>query len=220
MAADLIIYGSGQMAEFAYARLQRDSRYRIIGFTVDRSHLRADMFCGLPIVAFEEIERHFPVRSVCMFIAVGPVQCNRVRADRFAQAKSLGYRLISYVSPQAIVDPDVAVGENCSIGESAIVQAFSRVGDDVRIGSASVIGHHCVLEDHCFVGVGSILAGSVRVGRRAFIGVNATIRDRISIGEGCVIGAGATIVRDTVPGSVHAAPESIVLPLSSDRVRF
>ena len=208
------------MAEFAYARLRRDSRYQITGFTVDRSHLRADAFCGLPIVPFEEVTRQFPPGSVRMFVAVGPVQCNRIRAERFEQAKSLGYSFVSYVSPYAIIDPDIAVGENCSIGESAIVQAYTQIGDDVRIGSASVIGHHCVLDDHSFIGVGCVLAGSVRVGRRAFIGVNATIRDRVTIGEGCVIGAGATIVRDTAPGSVHAAPEAIALPLSSDRVRF
>jgi len=77
-----------------------------------------------------------------------------------------------------------------------------------------------VLEDRCFIGIGSVLAGSVRVGARAFIGVNATIRERVRIGEGCVIGAGAAIVRATAPGSVHAALESVVLPLSSDRVRF
>jgi len=220
MAEPLAIYGSGQMAEVAFARLRRDARYQIVGFVVDRAHLPGDSFCGLPIAPFEEVEQHFPAASVRLFISVGPVQCNRVRADRFVQAKQRGYRFVSYVSAHAIVDPDVAVGENCSIGENAIVQAFARVGDNVRVGSASIIGHHCVLEDHCFIGIGSVLAGSVRVGARAFIGVNATIRDRIRICEGCVIGAGATIVRDTAPGSVHAAPESIVLPLGSDRVRF
>ena len=220
MSEPLTIYGNGQMAEFAYARLRRDERYEIVGFTVDRSHLREPKVCSLPIVPFEEVERHFPPRSVRMFIAVGPVQGNQIRANRFTQARGLGYRFVSYVSARAIVDPDIFVGENCSIGECAIVQPFARIGDDVRIGSASVIGHHCVLEDHCFIGVGSVLAGSVRIGAHAFIGVNATIRDRITIGERCIIGAGATIVRDTAPGSVHVAPESIVLPLSSDRVRL
>ncbi len=220
MAQPLTIFGNGQLAELAYARLRRDPRHDIVGFTVDRSHLREDRVCGLPIVPFDEVERHFPPQSVRMFIAVGPVQGNRIRADRFIQAQGLGYRFVSHVSARAIVDPDIVVGENCSIGECAIVQPFTQIGDDVRIGSASVIGHHCVLEDHCFLGVGCVLAGSVRIGARAFVGVNATIRDRITIGEGCIIGAGATIVRDTAPGSVHVAPESIVLPLSGDRVRL
>jgi hypothetical protein len=95
------------MAELAYARLRRDTRYEIVGFTVDRSHLREPGPFGLRVVAFEEVAREFPPGSVSMFVAVGPVQANRVRADRFTQARRLGYRFINYISPHAIVDPDV-----------------------------------------------------------------------------------------------------------------
>jgi sugar O-acyltransferase (sialic acid O-acetyltransferase NeuD family) len=220
MADPLVIFGNGQMAEFAYARFRRDSRYEVVGFAVDRTYAHETRFRDLPLVAFDEVDRHFPAHSVRMFIGVGPVQVNRIRADRFMEAKRLGYRFASYISSHAIVDPEVTVGDHCSIGENAIVGPFTRIGDNVRIGSASVIGHHCVLDDHCFIGVSGVVAGAVRVGPRAFVGVNATIRDRLSIGEGCIIGAGATIVRDTAPGSVHLAPESVAVPISADRVKL
>lgn len=220
MAEPLVIFGNGQMAEFAYVRFRRDERFEVAGFTVDRAHLREPRFCGLPIVPFEEVEQHFPPSSARLFISVGPVLANRIRAERFLQARALGYRFASYVSTHALVDPEVPVGENCSIGENAVVQALSRVGDNVRIGSGSLIGHHCVIGDHSFLGVGCVLAGSVHIGARTFIGVNATIRDRVKLGEGCVIGAGAVIVRDTAPGSVHVAPDSVVLPISGDRLKL
>jgi sugar O-acyltransferase (sialic acid O-acetyltransferase NeuD family) len=177
----------------------------------------ASMF-GLRIAPFEDVEREYPPQLFRMFIAVGPIRNNRIRADRFLQARRMGYRFVNCVSPHAIVDPDIELGENCSVGENAIVQAYARIGDNVRIGSASVVGHHSVLADHCCLAVSCILAGSVRIGARAFLGASATIRDGISIGEGCIIGAGATIVRDTAPGSVHLAPDSIELSIGSDRV--
>ncbi len=220
MAEPLVIFGNGQMAEFAFVRFRRDSRYRVVGFTVGRSHAHDTRFRDLPLVPFEEVDRHFPSDSVCMFIGVGPVQANRIRADRFQQARKLGYRFAGYISPHAFIDPEVVIGESCSIGENAIVGPFTQIGDNVRIGSASVVGHHCILEDHCFIGVGCIVAGSVRIGSRAFVGVNATIRDRVAVGEGSVIGAGTTIVRDTAPGSVLAAPEAVVVPISADRVKL
>jgi len=220
MAEPLVIFGSGQMAEFAFVRFRRDSHFEVVGFTVDRSHASDTRFCGLPLVPFDEVERHFPAPSAHIFIAVGPVQANRIRADRFLQAKQRGYRFASYVSPHAIVDPEVVIGENCSIGENAIVGPFTRIGDDVRIGSASVVGHHCTLEDHCFIGVSSVVAGSVRVGARVFVGINATVRDRVTLGEGTVVGAGATVVRDTAPGTVLAAPEAVVVPISAERVKL
>lgn len=220
MVEPLVIFGNGQMAEFAYARFRRDPRYQVVGFTVDRAVLREPSFCALPLVAFDEVDRHFPASATRMFLSVGPVQGNRIRAERFVQARQLGYRFAGFVSARAYVDPDVPIGENCSIGEHAVVQAFSRVGDNVRVGSGSLVGHHCVLDDHCFLGVGCVVAGSVHVGARAFIGVNATIRDRVRIGEGCIIGAGATIVRDTAPGTVHVAPDSVALPISADRLNL
>lgn len=220
MATPLIVFGNGQMAEFAFVRFRRDSQFEVVGFTVDRSHANDTRFCGLPLVPFDEVERHFPAPSVHMFISVGPVQANRIRAERFLQAKQRGYPFASYVSPHALVEADVVLGENCSIGDNAIVGPFTRVGDNVRIGSASVIGHHCTLEDHCFIGVSSVVAGSVRIGARVFVGINATIRDRVTLGEGSVVGAGATVVRDTAPGSVLAAPEAVVVPISAERVKL
>lgn len=220
MADPIVIFGNGRMAELASLRFGRDPRFEIVGYTVDRTHLNEPRFRGLPIVPFDEVDRHFPAQSVRMFVAVGPVQANRIRAERFLQARALGYRFASHVSPRASVDPDVRIGENCSIGENAIVGAFTSIGENVFVSAASVVGHHCVLGDHCFVAAGAVVAGTVRVGARAFIGVNATIRDRVAIGEACIIGAGATIVRDTAPGSVHVAPEAVSVPISSDRARL
>jgi len=220
MSEKLVIYGSGQMAEVAYARFRQDARYRIVGFTVDEAHRHSAEMFGLPVVPFESIEQEFPAAAVRLFIAVGPVQNNQIRAERFRLARRLGYGFASFVSPHAIVDPDVRLGENCSVGEGAVVMPYAQVGDDVRIGSASVIGHHCALEDHCYLAVNCILAGSVRIGARAFLGASVTIRDGVSIGEGCVIGAGATIVRDTAPNTVHVAPDSIQLSVTGDRIRL
>lgn len=206
------------MAELAYVRFRRDASFRVVGFTVDRSHLADGRLCNLPVLPFDEVASHFPPVSTRMFIAVGPVQANRIRQQRYFQARELGYQFANHVSARAVLDDETSIGENCSIGENAVVAAFSRIGSNVVISSSCVIGHHCVVEDHCFLGVGCVLAGSVRVGARVFVGVNATIRDRVSLGEGCVIGTGATIVRDTAPGSVHVAPEAVVLPVGAERV--
>jgi sugar O-acyltransferase (sialic acid O-acetyltransferase NeuD family) len=220
MTENLVIFGNGQMAEVAFARFRRDPRFEIVGFTVDRSFVRAPELCGLRVVPFEDVENEFPPAEVRMFIAVGPVQINAVSAERFWQARQRGYRLAAYVSPHAIVDPDVRIGEGCSIGEYVVVGPRTCIGDNVRIAAASVIGHHCVLEDHCFVAVNCSVSGSVHIGRRALVGAGAVIRDRISIGEASIVGAGATIVRDTAPESVHVAPEAVQLPISSTRIQL
>lgn len=218
--AQVVVYGNGQMAEFAWVRLGEDHRHVVAGFTVDRAHLCEPSLRGLPVVAFEEVGRHFPADAYQMFLAVGPVECNRVRAERFAQARRLGYRFVKYVSPRAMVARDVVVGDNVSIGDGAIVQSFVTLGDNVHVGAGCIIGHHSHVQDHCFLAPGCVVAGSVSVGERSFIGANATVRDRVQIGRDCVIGTGATIVRSTSPSSVHVAPEALLLPIDSHQVKF
>jgi sugar O-acyltransferase (sialic acid O-acetyltransferase NeuD family) len=219
MAEKLVIYGNGQMAEYAHARFRRDARYEIVGFTVDRVVLREPVLRGLPIIPFDEIELRFPPDTTRMFVAVGPIQNNRIRADRYLEARRRGYGFVSYISPHAIIDHDTEIGENCSIGDNAVVAPYTRIGHDVRISAGAAIGHHCVLEDHCFIGVNCSVLGSVRIGARALVGAGAVIRDQVSIGEASIVGIGATIVRDVEPGSVHVAPEAIKLSIGSERIR-
>lgn len=220
MAEQLLIYGNGQMAELAFARFQRDPRHSVVGFTVDRSLIGEARLHGLPVIPFDEIERHFPPSAARLFVAVGPVRNNRIRADRYLHAKSMGYRFASHVSARAGVDPGVQIGENCSIGDGVVVDPYVHIGENVWIGAGAVIGHHSELGDHCFIGVNCTVLGSVRIGAFALVGAGAVIRDRISIGDASVIGVGATIIRDTAPESVFMAPEAVELPIGSGRVRL
>jgi len=216
----VVIYGNGQMAELAWARLAEDDSRELVAFTVDGALVQESTFCGLPLVAFEEVARRYPPGSCGMHLAVGPVGCNRIRAERFDDARRLGYPLVSYVSPRALVARDVLPGENSWIADAAVVQSFVSLGANVHVGAGCIIGHHSVIHDHCFLAPGCVVAGSVLIGARSFLGANSTVRDRVQVGATNVVGAGATIVRNTAASSVHAAQEAIVLPIDSEQVRF
>jgi sugar O-acyltransferase (sialic acid O-acetyltransferase NeuD family) len=219
-AEEIVIYGNGQVAELAMTRFLTDSPHRVLGFTVDRTVIGEPALHGLPVVPFEEVERFFPPERVRLFVAVGPTQCNRIRADRFEQARRRGFRFVSYVSSRAIVAAEVRIGDSVSVGEGAIVHPFVRLGDNVHVGTASVISHHSVLGDHCFLAVGCLLAGNVEVGARSFLGARATVRDHVTIGESSVVGTGVTVLRSIAPSSVLVAPEPVLLPVDSGSVRL
>jgi sugar O-acyltransferase (sialic acid O-acetyltransferase NeuD family) len=220
MNEPLVIFGNGQMAELAHTRFRQDERVRIVGFTVDRAVLNEPRLRDLRVVPFDEVVAAFPPDTVRMFIAVGPVQVNRIRADRIAQAKRLGYRFVSWVSRHAVRDATVQAGVNCSIGDGVVIGPDTVLGEGVFIASGSVIGHHCVLENNCFIGANCTVNGSVRVGERALLGAGSAIRDNVNIGAACVVGTGAAIVRDTAPESVFVAPEAVQLPINSNRMRL
>ena len=219
-AQEIVIYGNGQVAELAMTRFMADSPHRVLGFTVDGAFIRQPVLHGLPVVPFDDVERHFPPDRVRLFVAVGPTHCNRIRAERFEQARRRGYRFASYVSSRAQVAGDVLIGESATIGEGVIVHPFVRIGDNVHVGTASVISHHCVLGDHSFFAVGCLLAGNVKVGARSFLGARATVRDHVTIGEASVVGTGVTVLRNVAASSVLVAAEPVLLPVDSASVRL
>ncbi|MBF0347401.1 MAG: acetyltransferase [Magnetococcales bacterium] len=199
----VVLFGNGQMAEVAHVYLKHDSPHEVVAFCVDGQFLTETHYRGLPVVPFEEITRSHPPEAFSMFIPMSAKDVNRRRAEKYFQAKSKGYHLISHVSSKAIVLPESTIGENCFIFENNVIQPFVTIGNNVILWSGNHIGHHSSIGDHCFLTSHVVVSGRTTVGAYCYIGVNATLRDGITIGEGCVIGAGALIMKDAEARKIH-----------------
>lgn len=210
MAKKLVIFGNGDTARMAHFYFTTDSPHDVAAFTVDQDYMDPETsgFLGLPIVPFEAITRHYPPDEYDMFVAVGYDQVNRVKAQKYDEAKSKGYRLATYVSSHAtcLIDPVRDIGDNCLIMEDNTIQPFVRIGSNVTLWSGNHIGHDATIKDHVFISSHVVVSGHVVVEPYCFLGVNATLRDHITIAESCVIGAGALILKDTEPGGVYTVP--------------
>lgn len=214
----LVLFGVGAVARMAHYLWTNDSPREIVACTVDREFLQVETRFGLPVVPFDEVARRYPPGDFDMFVAVGYSRMNHFRAERFHQAKELGYELPSYVSSRAITWPDLVLGENCFVMEDVLLQPFVSIGDNVILWSTCNVGHECVIGDHCFVSSQAVIAGLATVEPYCFIGVNSTIRDGITIARECVIGGGAVIMKSTEPRGVYAAPRAERLAVTSDRL--
>lgn len=215
----VVVFGTGTIARMAYAYLTHDSPHEIAAFTVDRDHLNGDQLFGLPVVPFEDVPTLYPADGFEMFVAVGYVQMNKFRELKYNQAKSMGYRLISYVSSSATFWSDYSsIGDNCFIMENNVIQPFVEIGNDVLMWSGNQVGHNSVIKDHCFVASQVVVSGNVTIGPNCFLGVNATIRDGITIARECVIGAGALVLQDTKERQVYVGPKAQLLAMPSNRI--
>ena len=217
--ADLVIFGTGDVAELAHHYFTTDSPHHIVGFTVDRAFRKSDSFLGLPLVDFEEVAERYPPASHEMFVAIGYTGMNAVRAARYETTRSLGYRLASYVSSRCTVLAQAPVGDNCLILEDNTIQPFAHIGNDVTLWSGNHIGHHSVIGDHCFVTSHVVVSGHAEVGPFCFLGVNATLRDGVRLAPGTLVGAGATILEDTEPNGVYPGTRARKSPQSSADVK-
>jgi sugar O-acyltransferase (sialic acid O-acetyltransferase NeuD family) len=206
--AQVVIFGTGKIADVLHAYILEDPNLTVAGFTCNRTFMRASEFCGLPVVPFEEVETVFAPARFSMLVAIGYHDLNRVRAERCKQAQQKGYRLISWVSPRAYMSATCKIGVNCVVLEGATLQPYSRLGDDVFVWNGAVVGHHAEIGDHCWLPSNCTVSSTVSVEPFCFLGVNAAIGHGITVGARSIIGAGAVVTRNTAPDGVYIAHDT------------
>ncbi|MEA2050837.1 MAG: acetyltransferase [Campylobacterota bacterium] len=215
----VIIFGIGDISQIAHLYLTEDKNYEVVAFTMDKEYIKEDTFFDLPVVAFEDIVEKYSPKEYKIFISIGYTKVNKLREQKFNEAKEKGYSFISYIHPKATVASNAKVGENCFIFEDNTIQPFVTIEDNCILWSGNHIGHHSIIKANCFIASHVVISGGVEVGSNTFIGVNATLRDHIKIGKSNVIGAGALLLRDTEDNKVYMKKETEVSRVPSNRLR-
>ena len=218
--ADVVLFGTGSMADVVRVYIERHSEHDVVGFTVDAAYKNADTFKGYPLVEWEDIEKHFPPNAVMLLGPLTPKHMNSLRRDRFRDGLARGYSFASFIHPSNLNYAE-KIGSNCIILERNILEPSSVVGDNVIIWSSNVIGHHVVIGDHCFLSSQNGIAGNATIGAECFIGSQTGIGPGVKIGARSVVVNGAGTDRDLAEESVligHVGLRGELHPYKSSRI--
>ena len=202
--------------------LTEDSEHEVVGFTVDRDHIKEPEYQGLPVVPFEDLTESHPPSEYSMYVAVGYANVNQTRAEKYAEAKEKGYELVTYVSSKATIweGGRNEIGDNCFIFEDNTIQPYVKIGNNVVLWSGNHIGHWAQIGDHCFISSHVVISGYTEIGPYCFLGVNSTLRDDITIGASNVIGSGAIIMKDTGDSEVYSPARTKPIEKKSHEIGF
>ncbi len=211
----IVLFGTGKIAEVLLYFFQHESDYEVVACTVDRSFIPGEQWQGLPVAAFEEVEKLYPPDQYAMFVALGYQELNALRARKCAEAKAKGYSLISYIHPQSGLPEDCEHGENCFIMNHVMIHPRVRLGNNVFVWSGAMIGHHSTIGDHCWLTSCANISGVVTVGKNCFFAVNATVAHNVVIGDENFIGANTLITKCTDDRQVFLAENTKPFRLSS-----
>jgi len=218
--SSVIIFGIQDNAELAHYYLESDSPHQVVAFCVNREYLPSEpIFRGLPIVAFEDVEIHFPPSDFVFFAPLAPNHMNRNREKIYNEIKAKKYSLISYVSSKATTFGN-EIGDNCFILEDNTIQPFTKIGNNVMLWSGNHIGHHGVIHDHVTFTSHVVMSGHCDIGPYSFFGVNSTIRNAVRIAEGSFVAMAAAITKDTEPWSVYKGNPAEKMAIPSTKVKF
>ena len=216
-----VVFGTGDIAQIAAYYFERDSIADVVAFTVDRAFMpNPAEFEDRPVVAFEDLATSHPPTEFALFIALSYTSMNRLREAKYVAADALGYRLLSYVSPQCTYRSQFPPGKNCFIFEDNTVQPFVRIGNNVTLWSGNHIGHHSSIADHVFISSHVVISGHCSVGSHSFLGVNSTVAHGVNVADGTLLGAGAVLVKDSAVNGVYVPPRSIQLEKTSDQIEI
>lgn len=219
MTRPLVIFGSAEIAELAMYYFSHDSDYKVVAFTVDDAYVDRDCLFGLPLVPFSKVNELFPSKDNDMHVALSYMKLNRLRQEKYDQAKAAGYALASYVCSKSATWPDLSIGDNCFILENQTIQPTVRIGNNVMAWSGNHLGHGTVIGDHTYISSHVVISGHCKIGMRCFFGVNATVRDFCTIGDECFIAMDASITRDLSDGAVALGAPTEILDGEDRRAR-
>ncbi len=212
----IVLFGNSVFAENIYFLVTHDSGYQVSAFTVDRKYITQETLFGLPVVPFETLETAFPPSEYGLCLPISFQRVNRLREEKYLQAKAKGYQLVNYTSSRAATYPGLVTGDNCIIMENSVISPRVSIGSNVFIGHGAILAHHAVIKDHCFISPGAVILGGATVEEYCLIGANATIKEEVRIARESVIGSGVSIMRNTRPKGVYMNPPATLHPMPSD----
>jgi sugar O-acyltransferase (sialic acid O-acetyltransferase NeuD family) len=212
---NIIIYGNGRIAKILSHYLSQS--FNVKAFTVDDEFIVETSLEGISVVPFSKVEILYPPEDYKMFIAVGYVQMNDIRALKFNEATEKGYKLPNYVHSSVHIHKNFKMGSGNIILDHVSVQPYSSMGDNNIIWSNAVIAHGCQLGDTNWVTSGTVIAGDSILKSQCFLGINCTVGHNVTVEDKSFIGANTAVTKNTQPGEVYISKDGIKYRLDSSR---
>lgn len=197
----VIIFGIGDMAEYVYYMMKRDSEFDVVSFTVDNDFRTADQFCNLEVIDFDIIDTIYPPSDYQMFIAVGPSKMNLFREKKCVEAKEKGYTLISYVSKSAVCDS--ALGENCFVADFAVINPFVEIGNNNYFFEGVIVCNKAQIMDNCYIAPRVTVSSFSVIQSNSILGTGSIVKTKVVVGKESLIGASCYISKNTLEKSVY-----------------
>lgn len=205
-----IIFGITSFAKMIRYYVEKYSDLEVVAYTVDRRYKECDIFDGLPLIEFEEIEKKYCVEEYSFILALGYKHMNEIRKQKYHAVKAKGYKLENFIYPNT--------SQNYfEIGEGNIILENVTLAYGVKIGNANIIwngcqiSHESVIGDFNFFSVSSLIAGKTVVKNNCFLGVNSAVRGARTLEDYTLVGAGCYMNDGSKAYGVYVPVRSLCL---------
>ena len=202
----LVIFGIDMIAKLVHFYFKRDSDYEVVAFTANKKYIKENLHLGLPLVAFENIEKIYPPIEFSLFIAIGTSNMNENRELKYLEAKNKNYKLASYVSKYSVCDSPT--GENSIVGDMSVIQPFAKIGANNFIWEQCFIACDTVIGDNCSFSPKSVISTYSKIENNVILGSGTIVKTRVNVAKKTLAGAASYLSSDTKENSVYGEKNS------------
>ena len=104
------------------------------------------------------------------------------------------------IHPEASVAETAFIGSGSVVLRNAVIQPNVRVGNHVIINTGVILEHDSNIGDYSHIAPGVVSGGGIKTGVESFIGLGSRIRDHITISDKVTVGIGSVVVSDIPEG--------------------
>ena len=202
-----LVFGNNYFAEMMCEYLEEYTDTRVEGFLVNRDYVKSSKQMGKEVFLYEDLKRNFKPDEVSVLVTCGYKGMNTLRRDISETLKTEGFKLQSFIHPDARIYAD-EIGKGNIILEGAIVGKHVVLGNGNIIWNGANISHHTVINNYNFFAPSCAVGGKAVINNNCFFGLNSTVKGGIVVKDYTLIGAAAYVKCSTnlydvyVPG-VH-----------------
>ncbi len=215
---EVVIYGIGPFAKLLHYYLTNDSNYEVVAFCADEAYIKEKEFCGLPIVAFENVEDIYKPKEYKMLVAVGYSKM-RNRKIMFEKAKSKNYVLINYIH-SSVINHDIKLGENNIILAGCVIEPNVEIGNNNVIWSMTLLGHDCKIENHNYISAKCLISGNSKIKNLCFIGNGSNMIDSLVIENETYLVAGTMLGNNSKLKGMYAGNPARLFKINEDGIEI
>lgn len=206
---NIFIVGGGGHAKSVISVAKRCKAFKVVGYTDVRDQGK---ILGVPWIGTDQDWKAIQKKYKCgAVIGIGTINVSDKRQKLAQQLKTAGLELPVIVSPTAIINDDVKIGQGTAIFDGVIVNSGSRIGEGCILNTGCIVDHDCVIGDFVHLAPGTVLSGGVKVGNNCLLGTASKVIQYRAIHSDCLVGAGAVVTKDIEkPGTYVGVPAELM----------
>lgn len=209
MKDKIVVIGGGGHAKVIISILKKLNRYEIVGYTDPENK---GEILGISHLGNDDILNSlFSDGVVNAVIGLGQIKSAALRRKAVDICKRIGFNLPAIISPNAIINEDVRIGNGTVVMDGVTINSGSTIGECSIVNTNASIDHDCKIGDFTHIAPGVTLSGEVKIGNDVLIGTGSNIIQQINIPDNTMISAGSTVLKSIGKKGIYRGNPAILI---------